>query len=201
MSRSNLCRASVFRCALAAAGLALLSGCYPSPPYENPLTPDQVRALSIKEVSFLPHPPGDSTAAEIDLYRRFALRSAVCGLGRHFDRVGGTAVLTFRLRELEVRREGGDVSVASRLSASLEGPGLKADYETGRYTDARKNVPNPPSVAKQGRSQAAGIVGQLLSMRGDGYPRATAEDLARPTSSCEARLYGDVAVQSGWGRK
>lgn len=189
------------RFAPAAIALALLSGCYPAPPYENPLTPDQVRALRIKEVSFLPHPAGDATVAEIDTYRRFALRSAVCSLGRQFDGAAGTAVLTFRLREIEVRRDGGDISVASALSATIEGPGLKGEYRTGRSTDARKNVPNPPSVAEQARFQAAGIVGQLLSLRGDGYPLATTEDLTRPTSACEARLYRDVAIASGWKRK
>ncbi len=178
------------RVALAVA-LALLAGCYPSPPYENPLTPDQVRTLRVKEISFLPHRSGRATEAEVDLYRRFALRSAACSLGERFDPSTGTAVLTFSLRELEVEHDGGNVSVVSALSARIEGPGLAGDYRTGRYTDARKNVPNPPSVAEQARSRAAGIVDQLLSLRGEGYPRDSPYDMD-PLPPCLTRLLADI---------
>jgi hypothetical protein len=157
--------------ATVAAALALSSGCYPAPTYENPLTPDQVRTLRVKEIVFLPHRSGDSSAADFDVYRRFALRSAACHLGNHFDRRAGTARLTFWVREFEVRRDAGNVSVASALSARIEGPGLKGDYRLGLLTDARTNVPNPPSVPDQARSQAAGIIDQLLSLPGEGYPR------------------------------
>jgi hypothetical protein len=163
---------SAFRTAATlAAALALSSSCYPAPPYENPLTPDQVRTLRVKEIGFLPHRSGDSSAADFDLYRRSALRSAACNLGNHFDRSAGTARLTFRVREFRVRRTGGNISVASALSARIEGPGLKGDYSLGLLTDARTNVPNPPSVAEQARSQAAAIIDQLLSLRGEAHPR------------------------------
>jgi hypothetical protein len=174
-----------------AAALALLAGCYPAPPYENPLTPDQVRTLRVKKISFLPHRSRRATAAEVDLYRRFALRSAACSLGERFDRAAGTAVLTFSIRELEVAHGGGEISVASALSARIEGPGIEGDYRTGPHTDARKDVPNPPSVAEQARFQAAGIVERLLSVRGEGYPRDSPYDMT-PLPPCLARLLADI---------
>jgi hypothetical protein len=187
-------RRGLHKCAFVAVALLLVSSCYPARPYENPLTPDQVRNLLVKEVTFVAPKSADASAAEVDLYRRFAIRSAACALGKHFNRTKGTAELTFWLRQFEVRHVDRNISVQSALSASIEGPGLKGEYKLGPRTDARRNVPNPPAPAEEGRFGAAEIVGQLLSIRGDGYPTAGRDQLTRRPTPCEASLYRDIEL-------
>jgi hypothetical protein len=171
----------------------LLSSCYPAKPYQNPLSPDQVRTLLIRNVRFLSPASADATAVEINMYRRFALRSAACRLGKHFNK-RGSATLTFWLREFEVGHEAGNTSVASALSAKVEGPGLKGEYSIGLATDARTNVPNPPSPADEGATQAAIIVEQLLWIQADhdaGSPAAFATGKGEP---CLAELERDIRL-------